>query len=88
MRVTVQLFARLRELAGCSRMRDARCRDGASVEDVWRALAAEHPALAPFGRRRVVRGQHRFRPDGPPRSATATHVAFLPPVSGGSDLNL
>ena len=48
MRVTVQLFARLRELAGRS---EATCElaPGASVADVWRALEVAHPAIAPLG---------------------------------------
>ena len=48
MRVKVQLFARLRELAGHSEC-ECDVRAGATVEDVWHALTAEYPALAPFG---------------------------------------
>ena len=81
MRVTVRLFARLRDLAG----RPDQSVDvpaGASVADVWRALAARHPALEPFGGsvscavNADFARMHAAVRDG-------DEVAFLPPVSGG-----
>ena len=47
MRVTVRLFARLRDITGASELtRD--CAAGATIGDVWRQLAAEFPELAPY----------------------------------------
>jgi molybdopterin synthase sulfur carrier subunit len=81
MRVTVRLFARLRDLAGrADQSLDVPA--GASVDDVWRALTARHPALEPFGRsvscavNADFARRHAAVRDG-------DEVAFLPPVSGG-----
>jgi molybdopterin converting factor subunit 1 len=82
MRVTVRLFARLRDLAG---RRDLRCDvpEGATVRDVWRAVVASHPALEPFARTISCAVNEDFA-----RMTSAVRdgddVAFLPPVSGGS----
>ena len=49
MRVTVRLFARLRDIAGASEL----ARDlapGATIGDVWRQLAGEFPELAGYER--------------------------------------
>jgi len=82
MRVTVRLFARLRDLAG----RPALPCDvpvGASVGDVWRAVVAAHAALEPFGGSVSCAVNEDFA-----RMTTAVaegdEVAFLPPVSGGA----
>ena len=82
MRVTVQLFARLRDLAGAS---DLACEvpPGASIATVWQAVAREHAALAPFGASVSCALNDDFA-----KMTTAVHdgddVAFLPPVSGGA----
>lgn len=82
MRVTVELFARLRELAG----RDAwsgEVPDGASVAAVWQVVADAHPALGPFGRAVSCAVNNEFA-----KMTTIVHdgdqIAFLPPVSGGA----
>jgi molybdopterin converting factor subunit 1 len=81
MRVTVQLFARLRELAGCSRC-EMQVPDGSTVDDVWRALAERHPALAPFAGAVSCAVNTDFA--GMQASVVdGDEVAFLPPVSGG-----
>ena len=84
MRVRVQLFARLREIAG----QDACECDvpaGASIEDVWRALCARHARLEPFGRTVSCALNEDFaRMSAPVREGDA--VAFLPPVSGGAQV--
>jgi molybdopterin converting factor small subunit len=49
MRVSVQLFARLRELAGQADV-DCDVADGATIADVWRAVAARHPRWRPTHR--------------------------------------
>ena len=69
MRVTVRLFARLRDIIGASELaRDLE--PGATIGTVWRQLAGEYPGLADYAR------MDRELRDG-------DEVAFLPPVSGG-----
>jgi molybdopterin converting factor subunit 1 len=82
MRVTVRLFARLRELAGRA---DIECdvAESASVGDVWREVAARFPALAPYGASVSCAVNADFaRMAAPVREGD--DVAFLPPVSGGA----
>lgn len=81
MRVTVRLFARLRDIAGAAEL----ARDvppGATIGTVWGQLAREYPELAPYGRsissavnEEYSRMDHVL--------ADGDEVAFLPPVSGG-----
>lgn len=81
MRITVRLFARLRDIAGANEL----ARDiapGATIASVWRDLAQEFPDLAAYERSissavnaDYARMDHAVR-DG-------DEVAFLPPVSGG-----
>jgi molybdopterin converting factor subunit 1 len=81
MRVTILVFARLRDMVGTSRLeRDVA--GAATVEDVWRALAAEFPAAAPYRAAlsaAVNAGYAKFST----AIADGDEVAFLPPVSGG-----
>jgi molybdopterin converting factor subunit 1 len=80
-RVTVRLFARLRDIAGAAELtREAT--PGATIGTIWRELASEHPALEAYERsissavnEDYARMDHVLR-DG-------DEVAFLPPVSGG-----
>jgi len=81
MRVSVQLFARLRELAGRS---DLECQmaDGSTIADVWRTVAERHPALAPYGSAvSCARNEDFARMSAVVADGDA--IAFLPPVSGG-----
>jgi molybdopterin converting factor subunit 1 len=80
-RVTVKLFARLRDIAGSSELaRDVT--PGATIGSVWRELANEYPELANYERSisSAVNADYakmdRVLSDG-------DEVAFLPPVSGG-----
>ncbi|HEY1910070.1 MAG TPA: molybdopterin converting factor subunit 1 [Vicinamibacterales bacterium] len=81
MRVTVRLFARLRDIAGASELtREAVA--GATIGDVWRQLATDFPELARYERSissavnaDYARMDHLI--------ADGDEVAFLPPVSGG-----
>ena len=81
MRVTVKLFARLRDLAGAGELvRDV---DGpATVQTVWRSLVTEFPAVAEYERSMSVAVNADYA-----KMSAAVHdgdeVAFLPPVSGG-----
>jgi molybdopterin converting factor subunit 1 len=80
-RVTVRLFARLRDVAGASEL--AREIDpGATVGSVWRQLAIEYPALGPYERSvsSAINADYA-RMDTPIRDGD--EIAFLPPVSGG-----
>ena len=81
MRVTVRLFARLRDIAGAAEIaRDVPT--GATIGSLWHDLAAEFPSLEPYARSissavnaDYARMDHVVG-DG-------DEVAFLPPVSGG-----
>ena len=81
MRVTVRLFARLRDLAGTGDL--VREVSGpATVQDVWQSLTAEMPSLVEYEGTMSVAVNAEYA-----RMAAAVHdgdeVAFLPPVSGG-----
>lgn len=81
MRVSVQLFARLRELAGQADV-DCEVPEGATIADVWRAVARRHPALAPYGTSvSCARNEDFARMSAAVNDGDA--IAFLPPVSGG-----
>jgi len=81
MRVTVRLFARLRDAAGRAEC-DVALAPGTSVADVWSALVSQYPALEPFGGSVTC----AVNADFAKMSALVREgdeVAFLPPVSGG-----
>jgi molybdopterin synthase catalytic subunit len=82
-RVTALLFARLREQAGADRF-DLELPAGATVADAYADLRLRHPALEP--RKEIVRpalNQEFTAWDSP--LSDGDEVAFIPPVSGGSD---
>ena len=81
MRVTVRLFARLRDITGAAELA-RECDADATIGDVWRQLAGEFPELAAYERSistavnaDYARMDHVLR--------AGDEVAFLPPVSGG-----
>jgi molybdopterin converting factor subunit 1 len=81
MRVTVRLFARLRDITGAGELtREAP--SGANVGTVWQSLVGDYPELAAYEKSiscAVNADYSRF-------TAAVTdgdEVAFLPPVSGG-----
>ncbi len=81
MRVTVRLFARLRDIAGASELlREAA--PGDTIGSVWRRLVSEYPDFAGYERSisSAVNAEYA-RMDHPLRDGD--EVAFLPPVSGG-----
>ena len=63
MRVTVRLFARLRDIAGAAELA-RELAPGATIGDVWRQLAGEFPELAQLRALDFERGQRRLRADG------------------------
>jgi sulfur-carrier protein len=81
MRVTVRLFARLRDLAGTGElMREVR--PHATARQVWDDLVLEWPALREYEKTMSVAINAEYA-----RMTAAVHegdeVAFMPPVSGG-----
>jgi molybdopterin converting factor subunit 1 len=81
MRVTVRLFARLRDITGAGELaREAP--PGASVGAVWQSLVGDYPELAAYEKSiscAVNADYSRFSA----AVADGDEVAFLPPVSGG-----
>jgi molybdopterin converting factor subunit 1 len=81
-RVTVKLFARLRDIVGASEL----TRDpgpNATIRAVWAGLTAEFPELAQYERSiSSALNADYARMDAPVHDGD--EVAFLPPVSGGS----
>lgn len=81
MRVTVRLFARLREIVGAAEVTRT-VEPGATVGTLWLQLAQEHETLAQYERaiscavNADYARMNRTLADG-------DEVAFLPPVSGG-----
>lgn len=81
MRVKVRFFAGIRETVGRPDLQ-VEVPDGATPDDVWRKLAASHPAL---GARRpslkaAVNRRYAAFDDA---LAEGDEVVFVPPVSGG-----
>jgi molybdopterin converting factor subunit 1 len=81
MRVTVRVFARLREILGTGELeRDVP--DGSTVASVWGTLADEHAALAPYSSSISAARNLEYVPMAT-SVADGDEIAFLPPVSGG-----
>ena len=81
MRVTIRLFARLRDLAGSGELvRDVP--SPATVQTVWRDLVAEMPRLSDYEKTMSVAVNADYARMSAP-VADGDEVAFLPPVSGG-----
>ena len=81
MRVSVRLFARLRDIAGAAEL-TREVSTGATVATVWRGLVDEHPGLSAYERSisSAVNAEYARMSDA---VADGDEVAFLPPVSGG-----
>lgn len=81
MRVTIRLFARLKDITGATELqRDVAT--PATVADVWKRLTSEWPALAAYGGSisSAVNTEYA-RMDA--SVSEGDEIAFLPPVSGG-----
>jgi molybdopterin converting factor subunit 1 len=81
MRVRVRLFASLREAAG-TELVELELPEGATAEEAWRRLAADHPSLADRRRSLAVAVNRRYARFEEPLAA-GDEVVFVPPVSGG-----
>ncbi len=77
MRVTVKLFAGLRERLGYSD-REIELPEGRTVADVWQAVAADEPLS---GNVLMAVNMDYVKPDAP--VSDGDEVAFFPPVTGG-----
>jgi molybdopterin converting factor subunit 1 len=81
MRVTIRLFARLRDLAGSGEL-VREVPDPATVRTVWTSLVHEMPGLGDYERTMSVAVNADYsRMSAPVQDGD--EVAFLPPVSGG-----
>ena len=81
MRVTVRLFARLRDIAGASELA-REVAPGATIGDVWRELAGEFPDLASY-HRSISSAINADYARMDQVIGEGDEIAFLPPVSGG-----
>jgi molybdopterin converting factor subunit 1 len=81
MRVTIRLFARLRDLAGGGEFA-RELPAAATVATAWQAMVAEHPALEPYGASISAAVNLEYAKMTVP-VGDGDEVAFLPPVSGG-----
>ena len=81
MRVTVRLFARLRDLAGSSEV-VREVPPGATAREVWNDLVLEWPGLREYEKTMSVAVNAEYA-----RMTAEVHegdeIAFMPPVSGG-----
>jgi molybdopterin converting factor subunit 1 len=81
MRVTIRLFARLRDIAGTGEL-TREIPAPATVASVWAALTEERPSLLEYQRTLSVAINAEYaRMTDPVQDGD--EIAFLPPVSGG-----
>lgn len=82
MRVRVLAFARLRELMG-SGSQELQVEEGASIGDVWDALADRYAAIAPLANSTRIARNGRIVNDAGERIEDGDELALLPPAGGG-----
>ena len=81
MRVTVRLFARLRDIAGSGEL-SREASTGATVADIWHGLVAEFPEMARYDSS-ISSAVNADYAKMAAAVSDGDEVAFLPPVSGG-----
>jgi molybdopterin converting factor subunit 1 len=81
-RVTVRLFARLRDIAGAAELA-REVGPGATIGTVWRELVRDFPDMARY-ERSISSAVNADYARMDQTVAEGDEVAFLPPVSGGS----
>ncbi|MCB0210908.1 MAG: MoaD family protein [Anaerolineae bacterium] len=82
MKVSIKLFARLRELVGTGALEHTLA-DNATISDLIQSLQGEFPKLAEAAPRTIISVNREFADPGT-HLADGDEVAFFPPVSGGS----
>ncbi|HVN63425.1 MAG TPA: MoaD/ThiS family protein, partial [Candidatus Binataceae bacterium] len=82
-RLTLKLFATLRERAGAGEL-VREFPDGATIAEIWAALVREFPALRGHHDSVGFAVNHEYVA-GDYRPRTGDEIAFIPPVSGGVD---
>lgn len=78
---TVRLFAIARQLAGRAEV-EVRLPEPATVADLRRAMAEQHPGLTPIIERVRIAVEDEYTDDADPLPVDA-RLALIPPVSGG-----
>ena len=81
MRVTVRLFARLRDIAGAPELA-REVAPGATIGSVWQDLVHEFPELTGY-RASISTALNADYARMDQRVSEGDEIAFLPPVSGG-----
>ncbi|MCC7349519.1 MAG: molybdopterin converting factor subunit 1 [Phycisphaerales bacterium] len=81
MKITVKLFAIVRDRAGTSELK-LDLPDGATVDDVAAETARQYPAIDRFLQRAAYAVNHDYVPRST-RLKDQDEVAIIPPVSGG-----
>ena len=81
MRVTVRLFARLRDIAGSSELTREVVPES-TIESVWKTLVEEFPDLSAY-RRSISTALNADYARMEETVHEGDEIAFLPPVSGG-----
>jgi molybdopterin converting factor subunit 1 len=81
-KVTIKLFARLRELAGAGTL-EREIADHATISDLLQSLQAEFPRLVEASSRTIISLNKEFATPET-KLSDGDEVAFFPPVSGGS----
>jgi molybdopterin converting factor subunit 1 len=82
-RITLKLFATLRERAGQAEL-SREFPDGTTVGEIWRAMVREFPALGGH-RDSVGFAVNQEYVEGNFKPRAGDEIAFIPPVSGGTD---
>jgi len=83
MKVTVKLFARMRELVGSGTL-ERNINDNATITDLLQTLQDEFPKLVEVAPQTIISVNKEFA-DLETQLAEGDEVAFFPPVSGGSE---
>jgi len=80
-RVTIRLFARLRDIAGATEL-ERNVAAGATIGSIWQELVADYPDFAGYERSisAAVNADYARMTEA---VKDGDEVAFLPPVSGG-----
>jgi molybdopterin synthase sulfur carrier subunit len=81
MRVTVLLFARLRDIAGAAEL-TRELPHGSTAADVWRGLVEQFPAMSTYDAS-ISTAVNADYAKMTAKLSDNDEVAFLPPVSGG-----